>query len=130
MIIDSSALVAILLEEQDATELTRAILRATVRLMAAPTWLETTMVFDHRQPAPFVERLDRVVEELEIELLPFDAEMARVARQADDRYGRTRHPAKLNFGDCIAYAASKVTGEPLLFKGNDFPQTDITPAPA
>ena len=86
------------------------------------------MVFDHRQPAPFVERLDRVVEELEIELLPFDAEMARVARQADDRYGRTRHPAKLNFGDCIAYAASKVTGEPLLFKGNDFPQTDITPA--
>lgn len=86
------------------------------------------MVFEGRTSSESYSRLDGVLGDLDIVLVPFDADLAALAREASRRFGRSRHDARLNFGDRMAYALAKRTGEPLLFIGNDFSRTDIIPA--
>ncbi len=128
MIVDSSALVAILTEEEDAIVLNRAIARAVTCAISAPTLLETSMVLSGRRGQVPVDALDAYVSKAGISVLPFTADHALIARQAFLRYGKGRHKAGLNFGDCIAYAAAKLEGMPLLFKGDDFKLTDVEAA--
>lgn len=96
--------------------------------MSVASLLETTMVVEGRVGSSGSFDLDALLATYEIELIPVDAEQAEAARVAWRRYGKGNHPARLNFGDCFSYALAKTTGEPLLFKGNDFSQTDIEPA--
>lgn len=128
MIIDSSALLAVFLGEPDADAMATAIIRASARRMSAANWLEAAMVADRPRDAVTSARFDELVARLRIEIVPMDAEIASAARIANQRFGRGRHPAKLNFGDCMCYAVAKTRNEPLLFKGSDFSQTDIEPA--
>ncbi|TIQ75140.1 MAG: type II toxin-antitoxin system VapC family toxin [Mesorhizobium sp.] len=128
MIIDPSALVAILRTEPGYDRLVLAIAQAERRLLAAPTLLETTMVLVGRWQDQIVDRFEAFLRTASIETIPFTADHAAVARQAFLRYGKGRHPAALNFGDCIAYATARLEAMPLLFKGDDFRLTDIEPA--
>ncbi|TPL09579.1 type II toxin-antitoxin system VapC family toxin [Mesorhizobium sp. B2-4-14] len=128
MIVDSSALVAVLRAEPSHDQFVRAITNAGRRLIAAPTLLETTMVLVGGRQDEIADRLDAFLSAASIDTIPFTADHAAVARQAFLRYGKGRHPAALNFGDCIAYAAARLEAMPLLFKGNDFRLTDIEPA--
>jgi ribonuclease VapC len=128
MIIDSSALVAILLTEPEAERLTTAISNAAIRLLPAPCLFETSMILLSRRGAQGISDLDLFLFRGRIETVPFTESQALIARIAFDRYGKGRHPAQLNFGDCMAYALAKETGEELLFKGTDFAQTDIAAA--
>lgn len=128
MVVDSSALVAILRKEREAARFTRAILRASVRLMSAGNLLEAGIVIDNQSGLSAGQRLDRFMEHAEIEVEPVTERQVRLARQAYVDFGRGNHPAGLNFGDCFAYALAKDKGEPLLFKGDDFAQTDVEPA--
>lgn len=96
--------------------------------MLAANWFEVAMVVDSRANAQTRERFGRFVEGADIELVAFTPAHALMARAAWQTYGCGRHPARLNFGDCMAYALAKAEGAPLLFKGNDFAQTDIEPA--
>ncbi|CAN7642996.1 type II toxin-antitoxin system VapC family toxin [Mesorhizobium caraganae] len=128
MIIDSSVLVAILSLEPGYDRFVLAITQAKRRLLAAPTLLETTMVLAGRREDEVLDRLDQFLRTASIETAPFTADHAAVARQAFLRYGKGRHPAALNFGDCIAYATARLEAMPLLFKGDDFRLTDIEAA--
>ncbi|MER9893375.1 MAG: type II toxin-antitoxin system VapC family toxin [Mesorhizobium sp.] len=128
MIIDSSALVAILRTEPGYDRFVLAITQAERRLLPAPTLLETTMVLVGRWQDQINDRFETFLRTASIETIPFTADHAAVARQAFLRYGKGRHPAALNFGDCIAYAAARIEAMPLLFKGDDFRLTDIEPA--
>jgi ribonuclease VapC len=125
MIIDASALLAMGLNEPEAERMRRAIAAASVRLMSPVNWLEAMVVMENRFGPQSVSDLREIAAALQIELLSFDAEQANEAHLAARRYGKGRHAARLNLGDCCAYAAAVVTGEPLLFKGGDFTQTDI-----
>lgn len=127
MIVDSSALMAIVQGEPGSDLLLRTAAAATCRMSLA-TWLEVGIVADARS-AGHGERLDRVIETLELELVPVSVRQAEVARLAHRRYGRgSGSPARLNYGDCFAYALSVVAGEPLLFVGDDFAHTDVAAA--
>lgn len=128
MIVDSSALIAVILGEPEEEVLAKAMLRHGAPAMSAANWLEAAMVIDSRRLPEGRIRLDDAVAWLRIALLPVTPEIASEARRAHQRYGRGQHPAKLNFGDCLAYATAASFGRPLLFKGEDFIQTDITPA--
>ena len=124
MIVDSSALVAIMQAEPEAAEFLAAMRDVRVRASTA-TLLETAMVLGPEVSA----RLDTLIEEVDMELVAFDSAHLAVARGAVATYGKGRgHPARLNFGDCMTYALAKTLDEPLLFKGDDFAHTDITPA--
>jgi ribonuclease VapC len=125
MVVDNSALVAILRKELEAARFTRAILRDSVRLMSAANLLEAGIVIDNQAGLSAGRRLDAFVERAGIGIEPVTEEQVRIARQAYVDFGRGNHPAGLNFGDCFAYALAKTTGEPLLFKGDDFARTDI-----
>ena len=125
MIIDASALLAIALAEDDAVRMLDAISRVRVRRMPAPAWLEAAMVIDRRGNRQAIDLFAALVQKLAIEIGAFSAEHALVARQAWNRFGKTRHKARLNFGDCMVYAVAKVDGQALLCKGNDFIHTDI-----
>lgn len=128
MIVDTSALVAILFEEPEQDAFT-TILSVTDDLrMTAPNWLELFLVLDGRTDGSAARKAEALRTKLEIRVVPFDADLALIARDAYRRYGRGNHPARLNFGDCMAYALAKSTDEALLFKGQDFTQTDVTPA--
>ena len=129
MIIDSSALVAILLEEPEVLRLTTAIAETSICRLPASCLLEASMILLARRTEDGVRNLDLYVARSRMEIAPFTESQARLARTAFERYGKGRHPAKLNFGDCMAYALAKETGEELLFKGTDFGQTDIAVAP-
>lgn len=97
--------------------------------MAAPTYLELLIVLQNKQVTRPRESLDAVLEAFQVDVVPFTAAHARIAQEAYLRYGRgSGHPAKLNFGDCVSYALAKASGQPLLFKGDDFPHTDLKPA--
>jgi ribonuclease VapC len=128
MIVDTSVLIAILLEEPGFETFARELDGAAVRRMAAPNLFEASMVMTHRKRERGVMLLDRLVEATRMEIVPFTADHAAVARDAFLRYGKGRHPAGLNFGDCIAYATARLEDMPLLFKGGDFRQTDIEAA--
>lgn len=127
MIVDASALMAILEREAGWERVAEAATGATCRMSTA-TWLEVGIVADHRS-ATHGERLNRLVDLLGIELVPVSAQQAALARAAYMRYGRGNQTgAGLNFGDCFSYALSVFTGEPLLFVGDDFGRTDVRPA--
>jgi len=125
MIIDSSVLIAILEFEPEAEQLAEAIEQDHVRLISAASIVETTIVIENRRGGDGVKALNLLMDKIAIEIVPVTAEHAITACQAYRDFGKGRHPAKLNFGDCFSYAAAKLRGEPLLFKGNDFNQTDI-----
>jgi ribonuclease VapC len=129
MIIDSSALVAILLEEPEVLRLTTAIAETSICRLPASCLLEASMILLARRTEDGVRNLDLYVARSRMEIAPFTESQARLARTAFERYGKGRHPAQLNFGDCMAYALAKETGEELLFKGTDFALTDIAVAP-
>ncbi|MGA2438679.1 MAG: type II toxin-antitoxin system VapC family toxin [Acidobacteriaceae bacterium] len=125
MVIDSSALLAIFLEEPDASIYASAILNDRIRLISAATLAEASIVaIRRRQPDP-IAALDILTTRLRLVVIPVDHEQALLARDGFRRFGKGRHPAGLNFGDCFSYALAKQRGEPLLFKGNDFSQTDV-----
>jgi ribonuclease VapC len=125
MVIDSSALIAILGYEPEAEALAAAIQDDPVRLMSAASWLESAIVIEARHGSPGGQKFDELVDVAQIKIEPVTVEQATTARLAFRTYGKGRHAASLNFGDCFAYALAKVSGEPLLCKGNDFSQTDI-----
>ena len=124
MVLDSSAIVAILLGEPEAKRFENLIAASPALLISAGTLIETGIVIDclSRQPGTF--DLDYWLLKTATEIVPVDATQAAIARRAYTRYGKGRHPAGLNFGDCFAYALAIARSEPLLFKGNDFSKTD------
>lgn len=129
MIVDTSVIVAIMLEETEATDFATRIASALRCRLSAGSWIELTAVFVRGYPNIAEADVDRFMEKMRIEIAPVTLEQARIGEMAYRDYGRgTRHPAQLNFGDCFAYALAKATGEPLLFKGEDFSKTDVTPA--
>lgn len=125
MVIDTSAVMAILADESDATQFARAIQADNVRLMSAATYVEASIVIEARYGQPGITKLDELLDIAQISIEPVTQEQALAAREAYRRFGKGRHPAGLNFGDCFAYALSLQSGEPLLFKGTDFAQTDV-----
>ena len=128
MIIDTSAIVAIFLNEDDAAHFEEKIVSAWPRRMSVTCLLEATMVLEGKAGTSVRFALDALLARFDIELVPVTLEQAEAARVAWRRFGKGNHPARLNFGDCFSYALAKTSGEPLLFKGNDFAQTDIEPA--
>jgi ribonuclease VapC len=128
MVIDTSALVAILCNESDAAVFEAAIEHDPIRLISAATLLEIGMVIESRFGEVGGRELDLLIHKAQIEVAPFDQEQAEIARDAYRTYGKGRHPAGLNYGDCFSYALSSVRGEPLLYKGDDFGKTDIRSA--
>ena len=129
MIIDTSALVTILDQEPEAERIVRAMATTSDRRLSAANLVETGIVMQARRGDEGARDLDLLLAKLKIEIIPFTAGQADLARKAFRRYGRGRHPAQLNFGDCFAYALAKDTSSPLLCKGSDFAQTDISVAP-
>ena len=128
VVVDTSALLAILLEEPDAIQFARALHAAETLRMTAPSWLESAQVATGRCGARGFEQFQELVSRLGVEIIPCDGAMAQTAYEAWLRYGKGRHPAALNFGDCFFYALAKLRGEPLLFKGDDFSKTDLVGA--
>ena len=125
MVIDTSALIAILQDEPERRVLNEAIEAAESCAMSTGSFLETSMVIESRYGPDGTRDLDLFISKARISLASVDADQAYVARDAFRRYGKGRHPAGLNLGDCFAYALAKMLDEPLLFKGNDFVLTDI-----
>lgn len=125
MVIDTSAIAAILFDEPERARFVHAIDGSAVRLLSAASLVEATLVVEGRK-GPRAERLvDRFVEDGEIEVVPLTVEQAALACEAFRKYGRGQHAAALNLGDCFTYALAKATGERLLFKGDDFARTDL-----
>ena len=125
MIVDSSALVAILLGEPEANEFRELAAGSTQPRMSVMSLLETTIVLEGREDSPGASEIDDLVADLGIQLMPVTLEQIQAARRAWRQFGRGNHPAKLNFGDCIVYGLAAISGESLLFKGDDFARTDI-----
>lgn len=128
MIVDSSALMAMLYEEPEAPAIAVALARNPACAIAAPTLVEASLVSEGRGGAAGAARLDALLAHLTPEVVPFTAEHAALAREAWRRYGKGRHPAGLNLGDCFAYALAISRNEPLLYKGTDFSLTDVKAA--
>ncbi len=128
MIIDTSALVSILDQEPEAERLARAIATASERMLSAANLVETGIVMQVRRGDEAARDLDLLLAKLKIEIIPVSAKQASLARKTFQRFGRGRHSARLNFGDCFAYALAKDNAAPLLFKGKDFSQTDVAVA--
>lgn len=126
MIVDSSALVAIIEEEPEALDFSAALAEADRRRVSAATYVETAMVLDGRGSPSVSRRLDVLLETADIAIAPFTERQARLARAAFRDYGRrSGHPARLNLGDCFSYALAVDSGEPLLYQGDDFTHTDV-----
>ena len=128
MVIDTSAIVAILRNEPEGPGFVRLIAADEVRLLSAVNRVECTCVIEGSKRAAGRADLDRFLREATIEIAPVSADQAEIACEAFRRFGRGRHPAALNIGDTFAYALARASGEPLLFKGRDFAQTDIASA--
>lgn len=129
MVLDSSALLAILLSEPEAPRMLRAVVDAPTRLVGVPTLVETTAVMLARKGSPGEIALDALLLRLSITTVEMSEEAGRLARLAYARFGRgVGSPGVLNFGDCLAYGVAMAAREPLLFKGEDFSRTDVTAA--
>lgn len=128
MIVDTSALLAILQDEPERCAFSEAIERAESRSISAGNFIEVSMILESRFGPEGVRDLDLLLSKAQIVLIPVDGDQAHLARQAFRDYGKGRHPAALNFGDCFAYALAKARGEPLLSKGADFRKTDVEAA--
>ncbi len=128
MVIDTSAVLAILQNEPERRTFNEAIVADATRLMSTATFVESAMVIESRYGAGGMQDLKLLIAKAEIELIPVDTAQANVAHEAFRQFGKGRHPAGLNYGDCFSYALAKVRGEPLLYKGDDFSRTDLTAA--
>jgi ribonuclease VapC len=125
MVIDTSAVVAMLNDEPEAEWFEAAVEADSVRLMSTASYLETAIVIETRFGEPGGRELDLWLHRAAVDLVAVDADQAEIARSAYRTYGKGRHPAGLNFGDCFSYALAEVSNQPLLFKGEDFSRTDI-----
>jgi ribonuclease VapC len=130
IVIDTSAVLAILQDEPERRAFNEAIEAAERRVMSTATLVETSIVIEARYGADGLRDLDLFVAKADIELASVDVEQAHAARRAFTEFGRGRHPAGLNYGDCFAYALAKVLQAPLLYKGADFAATDVGSASA
>ena len=128
MIVDASAVLAVLFDEPDADRYARAIAEAPRRRLSPAGFLEVAIVLESRAGPEAADELDRFLDRAAIEIAPVIPEHAQAARRAWRRFGKGNHPAGLNFGDCFAYALTETADEPLLFKGRDFTLTDIEAA--
>jgi len=129
VIVDTSALIAILRDEPEAPACARAIEAASRRRISAANFVEAAIVIDGSRDPVASRRFDDLLREAQAEIEPVTEAQARIAREAYRDFGRgSGHPARLNFGDCFAYALARTTGEPLLFKGDDFTHTDVIPS--
>ena len=126
MVIDTSALVAMLSDEPEAEQLEADVEADPIRLMSSASYLEAAIVIESRFGESGGRELDLWLHRAAVDLVAVDAAQADVARVAYRTYGRGRHRAALNYGDCVSYALAKVSGEPLLFKGDDFGYTDLS----
>jgi ribonuclease VapC len=129
MVIDTSAIIAVLLNEPPADGIAQAIEARSPRLLSAANLLEASTVIDSRKGEGGGRELDLLLYRAAIEIVAVDQDQAEIARAAWRRYGKGRHPAGLNYGDCFAYALAKARRLPLLFLGDDFSQTDIAGVP-
>ena len=125
MVLDTSALLALLLDEAEAEDFRAAVEDDRTRLVSAATLLETALVIEARKGEPGGRELDSLIHKAEVVVVPVDEEHVSEARRAYRRFGKGRHVAGLNFGDVFAYALARTAGEPLLFKGDDFAKTDV-----
>ncbi len=130
MVIDTSALVAMLNDESEAERFEAAVEADPVRLMSTASYLETAIVIEARFGEPGGRELDLWLHRAAVDLVSVDANQADVARVAYRAYGKGRHRAGLNYGDCFSYALAKISSQPLLFKGDDFAHTDVGVVPA
>jgi ribonuclease VapC len=128
MILDTSPLVAILAKEPGFERYVDAISRTSRCRMSAGNFLELSMVIEGQFGAEVLRQCDALMRRIDMVIEPVTVDQAHAARQAFHDFGMGRHPAGLNFGDCFAYGLAKITGEPLLFKGEDFRKTDIVSA--
>jgi ribonuclease VapC len=128
MVIDTSAIIAILENEPEGANFVRLIAADEVRLLSAVSRVECTCVIEGRKRAAGRADLELLLREAAIEIAPVTADQAEIACEVFRRFGRGRHPAGLNIGDTFAFALARATGEPLLFKGDDFARTDIARA--
>jgi ribonuclease VapC len=126
MVIDTSALIAILLGEPEANAIAAAIARDNRRMLSAFSFLETGIVIEARKGEYGGRELDLLLHHIQAEIISMNSQQAEVARKAWRKYGKGNHPAALNIGDCCSYALAEVSGEPLLCKGDDFSQTGIS----
>jgi ribonuclease VapC len=129
MVIDTSALIAVLLNETDAPAIAQAIEASSPRLLSAASLVEASIVIESRKGEAGGRELDLLLYRTAIEIVAVDQSQAEIARLAWRKFGKGCHPAGLNFGDCFAYALAKSRELPLLFRGNDFSQTDIAAVP-
>ncbi|MER9051788.1 type II toxin-antitoxin system VapC family toxin [Mesorhizobium sp. M0923] len=128
MVIDTSAVVAILRSEPEAARLERALILDPIRLVPATCVLEARMVLVSRRGEHALAEIDLWLRKIEADIIPVDSELVDLATQGWLTYGKGHHPAALNFADCLSYALAKRADEPLLFVGKDFSQTDIEAA--
>lgn len=128
IVVDTSAIIAVLYREPEFNEFVRLISDAESCFVSAVTYFEASMVLIGRGTAEATKELDAFLGRVAVEFVPFDHELAKRARDAFIRFGRGRHPARLNFGDCVSYALARTRGLPLLYKGEDFAQTDVISA--
>lgn len=130
MVLDTSAILAILQDEPERRKFNEAIEAAETRLLSTASYVECSMILESRYGADGIRDLDLLIARAQVSLVAVDEEQANLARRASRKYGKGRHPAGLNFGDCFSYALAQSLNEPLLFKGNDFLQSDVTCHPA
>ncbi len=130
MVVDTSALLAVLLDEPERRRFNELIEAARTRLVSAATLLEAAIIVEARRGEAAGRELDLFLHRARFEVVPVDADQVDIARAAYRRFGKGLHSAALNYGDCFSYALAAATGEPLLFKGSDFARTDIPPADA
>jgi ribonuclease VapC len=125
MVLDTSAILAILQDEPERRKFNEAIEATETRSLSTASFVECSMILESRYGADGVRDLDLFIAKAQVSLVAVDEEQAHLARRAFRNYGKGRHPAGLNFGDCFSYALSQALNEPLLFKGGDFSQTDV-----
>lgn len=128
MVLDTSAILAVLFGEAEADAFMRHLRHARRPILSAANWLELAIVIDGRKGSQWLPALDAFLEGLDVVTVPVSLSQARIARDAYRRFGKGNHPAELNFGDCFAYALAKERDLPLLFKGDDFHLTDLRSA--
>jgi len=129
MIIDTSAMIAILTDESDSLALSQALDEPRIVRLSAASYLETAIVLDKHRDAVLSAKLDELIEDSDIVIEPVTDSQAKIARQAYRDFGKgSGHPAALNFGDCFSYALARDKREPMLWKGDDFGHTDLRPA--
>jgi ribonuclease VapC len=127
MVVDTSALAAVLFGEDDAHRYLNALIASPRCFMSSFTWYEAAVVIEARKGQDGIREFHELTAELDIAYIPFDAGQAEIALDAWRRYGKGRHPAGLNLGDCASYALARTLNDRLLYKGNDFTETDIPP---